>query len=553
MLTEEEKTVKELEDFYKNDTRTDKEITTDSLNKAKKNYLDSLPVDVYQDNKINSAEQFYIKQPFFYDETCLFWFWNNDNSCYELIDEITLMNGLRRKANNAVIIKSKEWGEIQRAMKLVGRDHIPKKTEKTWIQFKDIIMCWKTHKKVEISPKHWNTNPIPWNCKEGYTPTINRLFEEWVGSEYVQTLKEIIAYCMIQDYPLHRIFCLTGSGLNGKGVFQMLLKKVIGEKNVASSELDDLIDNRFGSAKLYKKLVCQMGETNFSEISKTSMLKKLSGQDLVGMEFKNKNPFDTVNYAKMIINSNSLPPTMDKTDGFYRRWLIIDFPNKFQEGVDVLSMISDEEIENLCGECLKLIPEIIKRGRFHNEGSIEDRRKKYEEKSNPIKSFIKENYVKNVNGEVPFFEFYDLFTQYVSERGLRVVNKRTLNRQLENEGFDIQKINKKIGDDWKSWNYITGLVPLVPVVPDISLSTLIRESKVKTQNDGNEWNESNLRFICKILEKRKERSLKTFEIDLEKMLILNHNMTKKNFIDSIEQLVREGVIIRPRNGEIQLI
>ncbi|KKK82765.1 hypothetical protein LCGC14_2800130, partial [marine sediment metagenome] len=46
-------------------------------------------------------------------------------------------------------------------------------------------------------------------------------------------------------------------------------------------------------------------------------------------EFKGKDIFDFRNYAKLIMATNSLPPTGDKTEGFYRRWKIIDFPKQF--------------------------------------------------------------------------------------------------------------------------------------------------------------------------------------------------------------------------------
>ena len=87
-----------------------------------------------------------------------------------------------------------------------------------------------------------------------------------------------------------------------------------------------MLDSRFESFKLYKKLVCTMGETNFNVLNKTSLLKKLTGQDLIGFEFKNKKPFDDYNYAKIMIASNSLPVSSDTSEGFYRRWMILDFP-----------------------------------------------------------------------------------------------------------------------------------------------------------------------------------------------------------------------------------
>ena len=76
-----------------------------------------------------------------------------------------------------------------------------------------------------------------------------------------------------------------------------------------------------------------MGETNFGVLSKSSILKKLTGGDMIGFEIKGKDPFDDYNYAKIIIASNSLPPSDDTSEGFYRRWNIINFGNKFVEGI----------------------------------------------------------------------------------------------------------------------------------------------------------------------------------------------------------------------------
>ncbi len=87
---------------------------------------------------------------------------------------------------------------------------------------------------------------------------MDRIFEEWVGKKNIQQLYEILAYSLIPDYPIHRIFCFIGSGLNGKSCFLNLLRKFIGTKNCCSTELDTLISSRFEVTRLHKKLVCQM-------------------------------------------------------------------------------------------------------------------------------------------------------------------------------------------------------------------------------------------------------------------------------------------------------
>ncbi|MBY9021986.1 MAG: hypothetical protein KGD67_13100, partial [Candidatus Lokiarchaeota archaeon] len=169
---------------------------------------------------------------------------------------------------------------------------------------------------------------------------------------------------------IHRLFCFIGEGLNGKSKFLKLLTNFVGEENVTSTELDTLLTSRFEITRLHKRLVCQMGETDFSEMKKTSILKKLSGGDLIGFEYKNKNPFEEHNYAKIIIATNNLPTTTDKTIGFYRRWLILDFPNQFSEKKNILEDIPEEEYQSLAVKCLGILKDLISKREFHNEGDI---------------------------------------------------------------------------------------------------------------------------------------------------------------------------------------
>jgi len=169
-----------------------------------------------------------------------------------------------------------------------------------------------------------------------------------------------------------------------KSKFLQLLTKFIGEDNVTSTELDTLLTSRFEITRLHKKLVCQMGETNFSEINKTSIIKKLTGQDIIGFEYKNKDPFEEINYAKILIATNNLPTTTDKTIGFYRRWMIIDFPNQFNEKKDILKDIPEEEYNALALKCSLILKDLLETRTFTNEGSVEDRMKRYEDHSNPL-------------------------------------------------------------------------------------------------------------------------------------------------------------------------
>ena len=185
-----------------------------------------------------------------------------------------------------------------------------------------------------------------------------------------------------------------------------------------------------------------MGETNFNSLKRTELLKRLTGEDLIPFEFKNKDPFTDKNYAKIIIATNSLPITFDKTTGFYRRWLTITFPNTFPEGVDILSTIPENEYNNLARKSIKILRDLLSRGKFTNEGTVEERRERYERLSNPVMIFISEYCERDENKEIKFSDFFDELTSFLFENGYRVMTAREVGMALKREGFE--KKNKTI-------------------------------------------------------------------------------------------------------------
>lgn len=385
------------------------------------------------------AKEFYKRQPYFYDKSGSFWLWREELTKWERVDDIDILNMINQALGESVI-NSKARTEILNALKQEGRKRIPFEIKSHWVQFKDKIYDIHTGENFKATPAYFVTNPIDWNVSyDPKTPTIDKLFSEWVGEEYSETLYEILAYCTLPDYPIHRLFCLVGGGMNGKGCYLRLMKKFIGMHNITSTELDTLMQSRFEVTKLYRKLVCQMGETNFNEMNKTSMLKKLTGGDVIGFEYKNKDQFDGTNYAKVVIATNSLPSTGDKTIGFYRRWCIIDFPNQFEEGRDPLETIPEKEFSNLATKCITKLSELLQSRKFTNEGTIEERKEKYESKSNFLEKFLKEATIEDFDGYITCADFFKKFNAWCKENRHRELSETSLGISMKKAGVEQQR------------------------------------------------------------------------------------------------------------------
>jgi len=394
-------------------------------------------------DRITQTIEYHNSNPFFYDRNRIWFSWNKEKYRWDKSDEVDILADIYDDAG-ADITTSKERTEIINALKHVGRRNIPRELAGAWIQYKDTLYNIEDGAEIEATPKFFITNPIPHSMGDSEeTPVIDKLFTSWVGKDHKQELYELLSFAQAPRYFIHRIICLIGSGSNGKSTLLSLLRNYLDDNNVVSSSLDALMKIRFEGSKLYKKLVCLMGETNFGTLTQTEYIKGLSGEDKMRIEFKGKDGFDAVNNAKLILATNSLPTTNDKTVGFYRRWKIINFNNQFKEEKDVLVEIPQEEYNNLAKKCFRILQEMWVKRVFTNDGNFEDRKANYEKHSNPLVIFMEETFEKNINSDYIVDDFREEFAGFLSEHGFRIMSPKEVTRGLNDNGYEIKQINRK--------------------------------------------------------------------------------------------------------------
>lgn len=412
---------------------------------------------------LNIAEEFLKTNPVHYDQAKMWWAWKNNK--WEIIDDVDILNLVNDALQLQGITNSTIKTQLLDSLKMKARLQEPKKPKKEWIQFGDTIIDIKNKETFTATPKYFFTNPIPHNIGETTeTPVMDKLFNEWVGPINSKALYELIAYCCYQSYPIQLLFCLWGNGRNGKSQYMQILQHFIGKENTTSTELDILTTRTFEPFKLFKKLVCTIGETNFGMLSNSSIIKKLTGGDLIGFEKKGKDPFDDYSYAKIIISSNSLPTTEDTSDGFYRRWMIIGFENEFEEsGQEVWKQIPESEYASLSKKITMMLPELLKGGRFTGQGTIQERKDRYISVSNPLSLFIKEHCKVDPDAMVLYSQLYAEYVRYLAKHKRRRVKMKEFKAALEDEGFWVDKANPVVGKDEqgysirKSGYYVMGL------------------------------------------------------------------------------------------------
>lgn len=167
-----------------------------------------------------------------------------------------------------------------------------------------------------------------------YDPTVGAaLFYEFLGRvlrpEEVPVIEEVLGSLLTPSMEYEKAIIFYGEGQNGKSTMSDLLLRFLGTQNVSGASLQDLTENRFAKAGLYGKMANIFPDESGRMMEDSKTFKTLVSGDNVNAEYKGKAAFTFKNRAKLVMSCNEIPKSRDKTDGNFRKYLIIEFPYKF--------------------------------------------------------------------------------------------------------------------------------------------------------------------------------------------------------------------------------
>ncbi len=276
--------------------------------------------------------------------------------------------------------------------------------------------------------------PVTYN-RDAECPRITKFINEVAEPKDVQLLWEIPAWCLIPYSGIQRLVVLLGEGANGKTVYLEMLRRFLGKENCTAYSLQSLTTNRFASSGLFGKLANISPELPSKALREAGMLKTLTGQDTVEGEKKFKDSFSFVNTAKMIFATNTPPEMSEDTLAIWRRFVVIDFLNKFiGPGADknlLAKLTTEEELSGLLNKALEALVRLEKNGDFTYHRTIEDTRAKYLLASNPAAAFIEECCDFSAWESITKEELYQAFLKFCQDNKLPGIGKKAFGHKVK--------------------------------------------------------------------------------------------------------------------------
>ena len=269
--------------------------------------------------------------------------------------------------------------------------------------------------------------------------------EEWAEEGRAEALQEFVGYCLhVGELPIHRVLLLVGGGANGKGTFLHVVRALLGEDNTSSIELQTLANEKDARADFYGSLANIDDDLSARKIGQgLGMFKKLAAGDRVRARQLYEDGFEFEATAKHLYAANEVPEVdvPEDDDAFWRRWLLVEFPNHYPHGEREPGLKRRlAECENLSGVLNWAIDgrrQLLDQGHFTNEEQYPyEKCQRWRKWGDSIKRFTEE--VCEHDEDAPRRTTTDVHRVYAAwcrEVGEDPVGQQKLTNSLKTEGF----------------------------------------------------------------------------------------------------------------------
>lgn len=316
------------------------------------------------------------------------------------------------------------------------------------INVRNGMLDWRTGKLKPHSADYRSTLRI--NAK--YRPNIkskwvDRFLSEVFPKDALLLAEEILGILLLPETRYQKAFVFVGPGANGKSTFLNMVIEFVGPDNVAHVSLQDLADSRFRAAELLGKLANIYTDIPNSALEKSDIFKAVVVGDTITAERKFGHPFKLYPKARLLFSANELPRSHDMTPAYFRRWVVIPFPNKF-EGKNAIKDIFDllttpRARSALLNRALAGLRRLEKQQGFTPSQSIVKAGEEYRRQCDSGYEFISEKLEASLGAKLGKDSVYRIYSSWCQENGIvNPASQAHFNKQLKEMLGVVERIDR---------------------------------------------------------------------------------------------------------------
>ena len=303
-----------------------------------------------------------------------------------------------------------------------------------------------THEKNEIVRSRFPVRYTP----DAEPPAVwLRFLDELLYVEDIPCLQEYIGYCLIPSNKGQRMMLIKGSGGEGKSQIGTVLSRLFG-CNAKNGSVGKVSENRFARADLEHIHLMIDDDMRMEALKQTNYVKSIvTAQDKMDLEKKGKQSYQGWMYARLLAFSNGdLQSLYDRSDGFYRRQLILttqEKPAARKDDPDIAEKMC-RELEGIFLWAFEGLQRLVRNQfRFSESERAKGNRDVVKQDANNVILFMdSDGYIeRSPNRTISSKELYRIYTFWCEENAFPVLKLRTVSDYLvaHSKQYDIIHTN----------------------------------------------------------------------------------------------------------------
>ena len=266
--------------------------------------------------------------------------------------------------------------------------------------------------------------------------------------ERMKLLQEWAGYLLTSTNGQQAFLAIEGEGSNGKTVFFAGLTSMLGDDNISNVPLEKF-SSSFALASTIGKVANICGDVGQIDSVAEGELKNFTGGGTVYFDRKYQSALEAIPTAKVMLSWNNRPRIVDKTDGFWRRLILVPFQRKVKTSERVIGMdlpsywLEHGETSGILMWAIEGLLRLNQQKEFTQSSISRAAMEDYQADTNPIRDFVSECLDIDSDGTVAKADIYREYSDWCHKSGYKPWAIRQFGKQLKRIGLELEEI--KVG------------------------------------------------------------------------------------------------------------
>ena len=319
-----------------------------------------------------------------------------------------------------------------------------------------------------------NRLPVRYDPKAAGPDRWLTFLHELLDDADIPTLQEYLGYCLIPSTKGQKMMLIVGKGGEGKSRIGLVLKRLMGDA-ASNGSVQKVENNRFARADLEHTLLCVDDDMRMEALRQTNYVKSIvTAQGQIDLERKGKQSYQGWMYARLLAFSNGdLQALYDRSDGFYRRQLILttkDKPLSRVDDPDIAEKMA-AEVEGILLWAFEGLQRLVKNGfQFTESDRAKRNRELVKRDNNNVFDFLEsEGYIRlKADACTSSKELYEVYKMWCEENSLNAIKARGFSDALiaNQRRYNLESTNNIVNSSGRRVRGFVGIEALVQ--PDLT-------------------------------------------------------------------------------------